>query len=68
MSEYAEEWDLDGLQAEVSTFWPTEVTLDELRQCYSTDELYDRLMGEATGYYEQREVDLEADVLRQIER
>ena len=40
--------------AEIATLWPTELT-DGAAQgdCVSTDELYDLLMGEATGYYEQ---------------
>jgi preprotein translocase subunit SecA len=66
--EFGEEWDLEGLHAEVAATWPSELTLDDLRACASTDELYELLAGDATAYYERREEELGAEVLRQIER
>ena len=36
--------------------------------CRRTDELYDLLMGEATGYYEQREAGARRGTMREIER
>jgi len=68
VSDYAEEWDLEGLLVEITTYWPTEATEDELREMHSTDELYDRLMGEATGYYEGREAELGEETMREVER
>jgi preprotein translocase subunit SecA len=68
VSDYAEEWDLEGLLVEITTYWPTEATEDELREMHSTDELYDRLMGEATGYYERREEELGEETMREVER
>ncbi len=69
VSDYAEEWDLPGLVAEITTYWPTNMTADHLAlECTTTDELYTMLMGEAQGYYEQREEDLGEDVMRQVER
>jgi hypothetical protein len=69
VSDYAEEWDLPGLVAEVTTYWPTNMTADHLAiEASTTDELYELLMGEAQGYYEQREEDLGEDVMRQVER
>ncbi len=68
-NDYVEEWDLDGLVAELGGLWPVPDGLeDDLKTCISTDELYERLMGYAKGYYEQREEELGADVLRQLER
>ena len=58
MSEFSEEWDLEGLAAEVRTFWPTELTAERMTECTSTDELYELLMGEAVAHYEQREQEL----------
>ncbi len=68
VADYAEEWDLEGLLTEVQTFWPTKLGIDDLSGATSTDELYDALMGEGTAYYESREAELGADLMRQIER
>ena len=68
VSDFSEEWDLEGLVAELRSYWPTEVTVDELRTATSTDELYERLMGEATAYYERREAELGPETMREVER
>ncbi len=66
--DFGEEWDVDTMLTETATYWPTEITPEQLRQCISSDEVYDLLMGEATAFYEQREEEMGADTLRQIER
>jgi len=63
-----DEWDLDGLSKELATFWPSTVSVAQLADAGSTDEIYDLVMADATSHYEQREAELGADVLRQIER
>ncbi|MGY6500904.1 MAG: preprotein translocase subunit SecA [Acidimicrobiales bacterium] len=68
VSDFTEEWDLDGLVAEIGTFWPSQIGAPDLADAGTTDELYDRLMVEATAYYEQREETLGTDVMRQVER
>jgi preprotein translocase subunit SecA len=68
VADYSEEWNLEGLLAELSTYWPTSLTVEHLATASTTDELYDLTMGEATGYYEQREVELTPRVLRAVER
>jgi preprotein translocase subunit SecA len=68
VSEYSEEWDLEGLATEVRTFWPSELTTEQMGQATSTNELYELLIDEALGYYERRETDLSPDVMRQVER
>jgi preprotein translocase subunit SecA len=68
VSDFNEEWDLDGLLPEVKSYWPSEVTGDDLVSCSSTDELYERLMSEATAHYEQREAELGAEAMREVER
>jgi preprotein translocase subunit SecA len=68
VSDYAEEWDLEGLLPEVGQYWPSAVTIDELRVLGSTDEVYERLMTEATAHYEQREAELGAETMREVER
>jgi preprotein translocase subunit SecA len=68
VTDFSEEWDLEGMLAEMQTFWPVEATLDELSACAATDDLYERLMGEATAFYEQREAELGSETMREIER
>jgi preprotein translocase subunit SecA len=68
VSDFTEEWDLDGLLTETATYWPTELTRTDLDAASTTDELYDVLMGEATAYYERREETLGDEVMRQVER
>ncbi|HEX6423699.1 MAG TPA: SEC-C metal-binding domain-containing protein, partial [Acidimicrobiales bacterium] len=68
VSDYAEEWDLDGLATEVRTFWPSELTVEQLGEATSTNEVYELLMDEALGYYEKRESELTPDIMRQVER
>ncbi|HYN34728.1 MAG TPA: preprotein translocase subunit SecA [Ilumatobacteraceae bacterium] len=63
-----DEWDLDGLAKELTTYWPNSITEDQLRNCGSTDEIYDIVMVDATAHYERREQELGEDVLRQVER
>ncbi len=68
VSDYNEEWDLDGLLVEINSYWPTEATIETLSDLHSTDELYEWLMGEATGYYEHREEELGEETMREVER
>jgi preprotein translocase subunit SecA len=68
VSDFNEEWDLEGLLPEVQSYWPTQATVEELSVCTVTDELYERLMGEATAYYEGREAEFGAETMREIER
>src|SRR5437588_1381841 len=69
VSDYAEEWDIPGLVAEIATYWPSTLTAEKLSsECSTTDELYELLMGEAQGYYEQREEEIGSEVMREVER
>jgi preprotein translocase subunit SecA len=68
VNDFPEEWDLEALTAEVANYWPSQHTIDDLRQAETTDALYDKLMGEATGHYEQREEEFGAASMREIER
>ena len=64
---FPEEWDLDGLVAEVSDFWPTDFTAEDLkaerhRRARTTPH------GRGGRHYEQREAELGADTMREVER
>ncbi|MCU1449096.1 MAG: preprotein translocase, SecA subunit, partial [Acidimicrobiales bacterium] len=73
-TDFAEDWDLDGLMNEITTYYPTRFTSAELAQAQRADEIYESLLAEATTYYEQREQDLGVDDvsgearMREIER
>lgn len=68
VSEANDEWDIDGLAMELSSYWPSTVTPAQIEACDSTDALYDLVMADANRHYQAREVELGADILRQIER
>jgi len=68
VSEYNEEWDLEGLHTEVRTYWPSHLSIEQLKQATGTNELYEMLMDEALTYYEAREAELTPEVMRQVER
>jgi preprotein translocase subunit SecA len=65
-----EDWDLDGLITETKQYYPTELTAADLVDLGSTDEMYEKLAGDAIAYYEQREQGMPQgpDTMRQLER
>jgi preprotein translocase subunit SecA len=68
VSDFHEEWDIPGLHADLLTYWPTALTPEQLGDVRSTDDLYALLVDDATTHYERREVELGAEVMRQVER
>jgi preprotein translocase subunit SecA len=44
------------------------VSVEQLSACASTDDMYDAVMADASAYYAQREAELGADTMREIER
>jgi preprotein translocase subunit SecA len=76
-----DEWDVEGLTKELTLFWPTKLTPEQLADARTTDDLYDLVMAEATAHYAQREDELgtqklvdadgstrEVAVMRDVER
>ena len=63
-----DEWDLDGLARELTLYWPTTLTAPAMSTAESSEELREAIMAEALGHYEQREVELGEDTMRQVER
>ncbi|MFM9225069.1 MAG: SEC-C metal-binding domain-containing protein, partial [Actinomycetota bacterium] len=68
VSEATDEWDVDGLAAELRTYWPATVTEASIDACPDTDAVYDHVMADASAHYARREVELGEEVMRQIER
>jgi preprotein translocase subunit SecA len=63
-----DEWDLDGLAKELKTFWPNEITVEQLETKRNTDDIYDMVMADASAFYERREAELSSAVMRDVER
>ncbi len=63
-----DEWDLDGLAKELKSFWPSDITVDQLDRAGSTNKMYDLIMADASNYYEKREAELGAVTMRDVER
>ncbi len=63
-----DEWDLDGLLKETALYWPTTATVDELSRLDTASEVIEVLLAESRNHYEQREVELGEEVMRQVER
>ncbi|MGQ0434418.1 MAG: preprotein translocase subunit SecA [Microthrixaceae bacterium] len=68
VADFHEEWDVSGLHTELLSYWPSTLTVEELAGVSTTDDLYALLVDDATTHYERREVELGADVMRQVER
>jgi preprotein translocase subunit SecA len=74
-SDFHEEWDLDGLLTETRLYFPTQQSIETLKELQSTDAVYEAVVGEAVEYYEKREQSMPAgadgqpeETMRQLER
>jgi preprotein translocase subunit SecA len=63
-----DEWDLDALAKELTLFWPTTLTADELAECKNQSQLAEVIMADALNHYEQREAEMGEEVMREVER
>ena len=68
VAEVDDEWDVTGLALELVTYWPTNIVAANLASCNSTDEMYDLVMADASGFYAQREIEMGESVMREVER
>jgi preprotein translocase subunit SecA len=68
VSDYPEDWDIEGLLAEAVTYYPTKFAVDELRQAPTKEILLESLVTEAMTHYETREEELTPDLMRELER
>ena len=68
VSEAPDEWDLDGLAKELKTYWPNDITEESLVKFDDADDIYDLVMADAKTYYDKRESELGAPVMRDVER
>jgi preprotein translocase subunit SecA len=63
-----DEWDLDGLVTELSSFWPHDISKAQLEKAGNTDKMADLVLDDASRYYEKREAELSPPVMRDVER
>ena len=66
--EFAEDWDIDGLLTEIASYFPTQLTKQQIEDTRGRNELEHLLVDEATTQYEARDDELGAETLREIER
>ena len=74
-SDFAEDWNVDGLISETRQYFPTETTKEQITALPNANEVYEHLAGEAIAYYEERESAMPApeggepgDTMRALER
>jgi preprotein translocase subunit SecA len=69
-TDFAEDWDVDGLVRETKQYYPTKFAADELKEAAKPDEIYESLLAEALTYYGEREESMPggADTMRALER
>ncbi len=67
-SDHPEEWDLDGLRAEIIGYWPISLGTDELGRARSADDLSELVSTDGLRAYAARETELGTDTLREVER
>lgn len=67
---YSEEWDLEGLihYGEQSFLRTGTVSVDELRELGTREEIQNRLYDEALEHWQAREEELGAEIMRDLER
>ncbi|MFM8268473.1 MAG: preprotein translocase subunit SecA [Ilumatobacteraceae bacterium] len=68
VSEDSDEWDIEGLVRELSTFWPNEIAVASIEPLDDADDIYDLVMADARAHYERRETELGPEVMRDVER
>jgi preprotein translocase subunit SecA len=67
LSPEPEEWDLEGLVAQLHEYYPTRFTAADLARSELADEIVEAVVAEAIEYYEAREAEF-GDSMREIER
>src|SRR4051812_23635564 len=71
---FAEEWDIDGLQAQLRQLWPLSVDINKMAdevggvEGLDRDEVIEALKADAHAAYERREEEVGSEVMRELER
>jgi preprotein translocase subunit SecA len=67
-SDVVDDWNLEGLLADVQNIFPTSFSLDDLQQAVRKSVLIESLTTEAHDYYTEKEAKLGEEVSRDVER
>jgi preprotein translocase subunit SecA len=62
------DWDWDALKAELEQFYPTKIDVSKFEGSYGVDDVVDFAVDEALTRYAERQEELGAEVLRQVEK
>lgn len=68
VDELDDTWDLEALHTELKGFWATKLTEDDMSDARGTAKLAEMITDEGVDFYELREKDIGADLMRQVER
>ena len=68
VSDADDEWNVDGLLAELAGYYPTALTADQITECGSTEEITEVVTAESLAHYVKREQELSPELMREIER
>ncbi len=70
LSDFPEEWDLEGLLSEISQYYPTQFSVEEIALATSKAQLQESFFEEAVEYYKLREQSIPdgEETTRQLER
>ncbi|MFT7597989.1 MAG: preprotein translocase subunit SecA [Acidimicrobiales bacterium] len=66
--ELDDSWDIEALHTELGSFWPSELSADQLSEAKNTNEIIGAIADEGSRLYHEREAELGPEVMRQIER
>src|SRR5690242_16420857 len=66
--EFPEEWDVEELYRQISLYYPASVTIEQINQLDSREQLVDILLDDATEQYAAKEQLIGEETLREIER
>ena len=65
---FHEDWDMDALITELKLLYPVSLTLDDLDDAATADDLVEAVAADASAAYDRREEELGADNMRELER
>jgi len=69
-SDFAEEWDLDGLLVELTQYYPTRFTVEDLEVATTVQQITESVLTEALELYDERETTFPGgeETAREVER
>ncbi|MDP9074991.1 MAG: SEC-C metal-binding domain-containing protein [Actinomycetota bacterium] len=70
LTDFNEDWDLEGLLREVRMYFPTKFVVEDLSDAVRPAQIYESLVAEALAYYDSREESMPggSDTMRALER